>query len=483
VVLEEEAMSNGLSTSPQTQPRGAMTAAMRAVRTGASERVLRIGKLERGRVIEERVIAERADVRVGTDHDNMFLVSGARAPETHRLFEMVSGSYVLNLVPGMTGRIALPTGVVELAHVIGGEGKKQLRLTPEARGKIVIDETVFLFQFVDPPLRTARAQLPLAVKTGLSGRIDWGFSILAAFSFLVHFGFAGAVNSDWFDPTIDDDIETAALVETAHARPPVPLEVQQQPTPTDENVAAKDPTPDPKSPPDAKNGSSAKPGNGGQHAGTAGKYGGSSETPSALDSKALDELGIKAIGAFDSKAPATGLILKPGSNVVDEQLDELAKTKTAISTTDGLKLPSGGEPKPIGASDGPITFLPGKQPSGPPKPAVAPKDPEVPIPPYLATPAPTVGNVPDADGVIARNRWRFGACYKQALVKNPTDGGTIRVLVTVGEAGEVLSAVPTSTTASSGLTSCVAASFGPMKFAAPTGGTGQFTAPVVLQVK
>jgi hypothetical protein len=481
-------MSNALSPSPSSHSsRGAMTSAMRAVRTGDGEKVLRIGKLEGGRVIEERVITERSVVRIGAGHDNTFLVSGARAPETHRLFEMVSGGYVLNLLPEMRGRIALPTGVVELAHVIA-EGKKQLRLTADARGKIIAGDTAFLFQFVDPPLRMAKPQLPLAVKSGLAGRIDWGFSILAAFSFLVHFGFAGAVNSDWFDPTIDDDIETAALVETAQARPPAPLEVKQDEAPPDPNVAAKDPqTKDPKNAPDPKNGGT-KNGNGGTKNGSvAGKAnGGSPESPSALDSKSLDDLGIKAIGAFDSKAPAIAIILKPGSSVVDEQMDELAKKKTTISTTDGLKVPGGKEPGIIGdPTDGKLTMLPPgtMPPKNPDKPPVAPTDPPVPIPPYTTTTAPTIGNVPDAEAVIARNKWRFAACYKQALAKNPSDGGTVRVVVTVGEAGEVSSASPASTTASAGLTSCVAASFGQMKFAPPNGGLGQFTTPVVLQTK
>ena len=481
-------MSNAFApaSAPNPHLRGAMTTAMRAARPSTGDKVLRIGKLEGGRVIEERVITERSVVRIGQGHDNTFLVSGARAPETHRLFEIVSGAYVLNLLPGMTGRLAMPTGVVELAHV-ALEGKKQLRLDQDARGKIVVGETAFLFQFVDAPLRMAKAQLPLAVKGGLASRIDWGFSILAAFSFLVHFGFAGAVNSDWFDPTIDDDYETAALVETAHARPPAALEVQQA-APVDENVAAKDPAvKDPNSTPEPKNGAASKtPGNGGQHPGASGKNPGSSETTTALDSKMLEDLGIKAIGAFDSKAPAIAIVLEPGAQTVNEDLDELAKKKTTISTTDGLKIPSGAEPTPIGApTDNKITFLPpGKKPGCPACTApVAPTDPPVPTQPTVISPGPTTGNVPDADGVIARNRWRFTACYKQALAKNATDGGTIRVLVTVGEGGEVLSAAPSSSTASPGLSSCVGSSFNSMKFAPPTGGFGQFTVPVVLQTK
>ena len=63
----------------------------------------------------------------------------------------------------------------------------QVPLSDEARGKIVVGETTFLFQFVAPPPAQPKPQLPVSVRSGLSTDIDWTTTIIAAFSFLFHF--------------------------------------------------------------------------------------------------------------------------------------------------------------------------------------------------------------------------------------------------------------------------------------------------------
>ena len=100
----------------------------------------------------------------------------------------------------------------------------QVRLTEEARGKIVIGETTFLFQFVAPPPVQPRPQLPLAVKGGLASQIDWNLTIIAAFSFLLHFGLIGAMYSDWMDPVVNDDANIQGLIDLAKSVPPPPVE-------------------------------------------------------------------------------------------------------------------------------------------------------------------------------------------------------------------------------------------------------------------
>jgi hypothetical protein len=211
---------------------GQMTMAMRAMPQAAGPKVLRIGKVQGGRVIEERVIKQRTHVTIGSSHTNMFLAAGAGAgvPETMRLFELVGNEYVLNITEQMTGRVALPSGVTDVAQArASGTARKsgqyyQLKLTEDSRGKVAVGDTTFLFQFVAPPPVQPKPQLPLAVKGGLASQIDWRFTIIAAFSFLLHFGLAGAVNSDWFDPLIDEDAETAALIQSAKDRPAPPIE-------------------------------------------------------------------------------------------------------------------------------------------------------------------------------------------------------------------------------------------------------------------
>src|SRR5205085_4795718 len=127
---------------------------------------------------------------------------------------------------GMNGRVALATGITDI-QAMRGQAKKvggayQVKLTEDARGKVVVGETTFLFQFVAPPPVQPRPQLPLAVKGGIASQIDWSLTIIAAFSFLLHFGIVGAMYSDWMDPVVGDDYNVAGLVDLMKNIPPPP---------------------------------------------------------------------------------------------------------------------------------------------------------------------------------------------------------------------------------------------------------------------
>src|SRR5579863_5394927 len=227
-------MNQGMGTGgqPGAGRPGQMTAVMRAMQTATGPKVLRIGLLAAGRILEERIVKQRTNVTVGPSEKSMFVVQ-ANLPAQFKLFELVGGDYYLNFLDGMTGRVALATGISDLA-ALKGQAKRvgpayQIRLTEEARGKVVIGETTFLFQFVAPPPVQPRPQLPLSVKGGLASQIDWSLTIIAAFSFLVHFGLVGAMYSDWMDPVVSDDL-SASLLEMVQKTVPPPVETSDVPT-------------------------------------------------------------------------------------------------------------------------------------------------------------------------------------------------------------------------------------------------------------
>src|SRR5579863_9085583 len=227
-------MNQGMGTGgqPGAGRPGQMTAVMRAMQTATGPKVLRIGLLAAGRILEERIVKQRTNVTVGPSEKSMFVVQ-ANLPAQFKLFELVGGDYYLNFLDGMTGRVALATGITDLS-ALRGQAKRvgpayQVRLTDEARGKIVIGETTFLFQFVAPPPVQPRPQLPLSVKGGLGSQIDWNLTIIAAFSFLLHFGLVGAMYSDWMDPVVSDDL-SASLLEMVQKMVPPPVETSEVPT-------------------------------------------------------------------------------------------------------------------------------------------------------------------------------------------------------------------------------------------------------------
>ena len=212
-------MNAGPGAQPQGNRPGQMTAVMRAMAVNTGPKVLRIGLVQRGRIVEERVIKQRTTVTVGQNEKNMFVIPGAAGnlPPQFKLFELLGNDYYLNFLDGMNGRVALATGITDIA-ALRGQAKKtgggyQVKLTDEARGKIVVGDTTFLFQFVAPPPVQPRPQLPLAVKGGIANQIDWNLTIIAAFSFLLHFGFIGAMYSDWFDSVVNDDVNVGNLVD------------------------------------------------------------------------------------------------------------------------------------------------------------------------------------------------------------------------------------------------------------------------------
>jgi hypothetical protein len=83
---------------------GQMTAVMRAV-APTGPKVLRIGLVQAGRVLEERIIKTRLDVTVGPSEKCMFVISSQNVPANFRLFELVNNEYYLTFLEGMTGRI------------------------------------------------------------------------------------------------------------------------------------------------------------------------------------------------------------------------------------------------------------------------------------------------------------------------------------------------------------------------------------------
>src|SRR3979409_784661 len=94
---------------------GQINAVMRAMPQVTGPKVLRIGLVQSGKVIEERVIKQRTHVTIGPSEKSMFVIPSKNLPAQFRLFELAGGEYYLNFRDGMTGRVALKTGISDLA--------------------------------------------------------------------------------------------------------------------------------------------------------------------------------------------------------------------------------------------------------------------------------------------------------------------------------------------------------------------------------
>ncbi|MCA9637455.1 MAG: AgmX/PglI C-terminal domain-containing protein [Myxococcales bacterium] len=116
-------------------------------------------------------------VSVGTDVSADFLVFGKNLPKRHVLFDVdQSGAYVLDLPPGVGGRIQIrgkSKGVRELwrKQAAGPKPPKSLRirLDPSARGKLTLGESTLLFFFDRPAPYVPKPPFPQDLRPEMRG--------------------------------------------------------------------------------------------------------------------------------------------------------------------------------------------------------------------------------------------------------------------------------------------------------------------------
>ena len=414
-----------------------MTAVMRAVAAPAGPRILRVGVLRHGLMVDERLIRDRGDVTVGPGARATFV---AECERDVVLFERAGGGYQLNGARGMRGRVALESGVRELP-----EGEEfRVRLDDRARGKVIVGDTTFLFQFVAPPPLQPRPQLPIAVKKGIA-EIDWLTTIIAAFSFLLHFFAVALVYSDWHDPVApDEDAVVTALVESVRSLPPPPIaEKHRSDVPPDAAATAtvRNTAPTAKVTLHGKGPISPNAENAPQTA--------KQDENARNDAKAdglvstLKRLDVDTLVAIGGDGVATDIVLG-NSEVPAILLDEAARRDEGVNNGDPYALKaqhSGkGETGPLAAKDdistrgehGRSEDADSAVDQGKTK---TQKVPKVDTSVSVADPA---GEVPGANGVIARMKGRFRNCYMGGLDSHPDMQGSTVVFAKIGPNGEVL---------------------------------------------
>lgn len=456
------------STQQSTGRPGQMTAVMRAV-SPTGPKVLRIGLVVGGRVMEERIIKDRVDVTVGPSERSMFVLGSDYVRSSHKLFEVTPDGYNLNFLDAMTGRVALPTGVSDL-EVLKGQAKKgpggayQVRLTEDSRGKVIVGDTTFLFQFVAPPPVQPRPQLPVAVTRGATG-IDWRTTIIAAFAFFAHFMAIGALYSDWLDPIVDEQMSLAGLIDTIEQLPPPP-QIEEK---TLEETDAKDTSDQAEKKPEkqASKSDANLPNEPGAKLNAA---------QAAALSNELEQLSMLTLGALGASGPATAGVLQ-GGEVPTGALDAAAQSGAGVGVGGDLKLGGGGGPMQPGQSGGlgsiGSTGTSGGSGTGS---TTAVKGP---VGNASVSSSVAVGSVQNANSVVAGMRAGFRRCYQRGLEQNPDISGSIRLTISVGPGGNVSSVTgaPSGNIPAS-VVSCVKARAQAAQFSPPDGGSAVINVPV-----
>jgi outer membrane biosynthesis protein TonB len=382
-----------------------MTAVMRAAHLPASHvpLVLRVGTVRGGRIVEERVLKQRASFEV---------------------FERKGDGYVVRLDAGTTGRLLL-TGEVVTVETLRERGMREIALPEDARGKIVVGNTTFLFQFVQPPPPQAKPQLPLAVKGGFANQIDWSLTIISALSFLLHFGIVGAMYSDWMDEVVDEKHTVAGIVEMMNKIPTPP--VTEMPTTSDTPTEAETPSP-------TKTTATTSVGRPSKQT-SARKNAGDSEA--ARLAAQAESIEVALLAAKNGGSAVEGTLNRTAIPAVD--LSEKAASRDGATASNSDLHVHGGAPI-TGHKDSGLTAFGGdthataNSNAGDTRTIAAPKV-DSQIGPLGGT-----GAVNGADHVIAGLRGRFRVCYQRGLQSDPTMSGKVTITAKIAPNGEVTNA-------------------------------------------
>lgn len=204
-------------------------------------KVLRIGIIQDGKIVQERLIKAGEPVTIGDSPKNTFVIPKAALPSSSfTIFKPSGKGYVLQFDAKMRGKISSGGAVIALQkasedpQVTKKDGIAQLPLTEQDRGKIQVDSVTVLFQFVPPPpVKSVKPIQQMDFRPRLLQEDDPVF-----IGFLGVWSALGLVLAFWVwrtEPvalTLDDVQERfVKLVETPKVEEPPPVELPPEPEP------------------------------------------------------------------------------------------------------------------------------------------------------------------------------------------------------------------------------------------------------------
>jgi outer membrane biosynthesis protein TonB len=158
-------------------------------------KVLRVGVIRNGKIVEERVLPARQTITIGTGSQNTIVVPGSGLPVSVPVFGWHGDRCLLAFGPAAQGRIQGPQGEADLqALVAQGLASKAgsgylVPIKEDQRGKLVLGEVSILWQFVTPAPEAPRPAIPNFGKGSHFQSLDRLFVVILVLSLLVHAAF------------------------------------------------------------------------------------------------------------------------------------------------------------------------------------------------------------------------------------------------------------------------------------------------------
>ena len=156
------------------------------------QKVLRVGVIRAGKIVEERLLPARQPVTIGSGTRNTIVVPASTLPDSTTVFTFAGERYTLLFAMGVEGRIQGPQGSADFGALVSqGLAKQQggsyaVPVNDDQRGKIVLGEVTLLWQFVVPPPESPKPVLPKEAKGNHFKSLDRLFASVLAVSFVLH---------------------------------------------------------------------------------------------------------------------------------------------------------------------------------------------------------------------------------------------------------------------------------------------------------
>jgi hypothetical protein len=297
------------------------------------------------------------------------------------------------------------------------------------------------------PARPFRPQLPLAATNRLGGQIDWNLTILAAFSFLLHFGAVGAMCSDWADPIVDTQATAGGIVDlVSHLAPPPP----ERPKDSDD-IKATDPVP--KAPPASPTASTHR---------EAAAHDPSTTHPATAEAALLEQAKAMEVSALLA-LQAPGTAAQRALDMHDTPMVDLgasARSPLGARQSTGQNLSFGAQGSTVVPGSTSTSLRALGVSSAHTSPPHAGKETETvgPMVQMSAEPIPSAGGreTTGASRVVASLRAGFRRCYDVGLGIDPTMSGKVMLSARIAPNGEVASAEASDNTGlSDGVVTCL----------------------------
>ncbi len=396
-------------------------------------KVLRLGVIRGGKIVEERILTAHQAVTVGTDARNTIVVPISDLPSSFTAFTVHGDAYHLCFDEGMDGRVQDQHGSVDLATLVAQgktrrEGKGHaLALVESQRGRLTLGEVTLLWQFVTPPAEVPRPVLPPNARGNHFRSMDGLFASVLAVSMLVHGGAYVALAHADMPPevTIEQIPDRYAKVLIPDRLPAPPVEKKEEAKEAVEEKKVEEKKADPEAKKAEKKAESSEQA-------AARKAARAAAVARAVQSKGM----LKVLGALGPRSGggAVADVFGAGGGMTDVATALSGAGGVAVTTDPG----AGGGRK--GGGQGGAASIGDLATSGGGAVGYGTKS-EVKVTGTVATEAAEIDSSDIDQGKLgAFVRARMGlikACYENALKRNPTLKGKLVIRFTILETGGV----------------------------------------------